>query len=213
MHNTIIFELVKENPFMTDIDRLVNIYHLLSQVLVFSVPGAVVELGCNEGKTSVFFQMIIDHYAPDRELHVYDSFEGLPQKSSFDTFSDAGECKATVEQLEHNFKKWGLRLPCVHKGWFNEILPHSIPEKIAFAYLDGDYYNSILESLEYTYPHLSKNAVVVIDDYCDPDRNPRAWQGLPGVKKACDRFFANKPEKISVLVGSQDMPMGYFRKQ
>jgi O-methyltransferase len=211
--NTIIFEVAQDNLHMTDIDRLANIYHLLSQVLVFEVPGNILEIGCNEGKTSIFLRMIMNYYSPNRELHVYDSFEGLPKKSEFDLYSDEGECKATLQQLEENFRRWNLQLPVVHKGWFNETFSSSIPEPVAFAYLDSDYYTSIRESLEYVYPLLSKNAIVVIDDYCDPVRNPRAWAGLPGVKKACDDFFAKKPEKISVLVGSKDMPMGYFRKQ
>jgi len=211
--NTVIFKLAQDNADMTDIDRLVNIYHTLSQVLVFGIPGAILELGCNEGKTSLFLRMIINYYSPGRELHVYDSFAGLPVKSEFDTYSNTGECRANVQQLEENFREWNLQLPIVHKGWFRETLSYAVPDPVAFAYLDSDYYKSILESLEYVYPHLSKNAIVVIDDYCDLARNPRAWSGLAGVKKACDLFFADKPEKISVLVGSKDMPMGYFRKQ
>ncbi|MGR5997836.1 hypothetical protein ACT7DF_23195 [Bacillus cereus] len=54
MHNKIIYKLAEENANMTTIDRLVNMYHLLGQTLVFEVEGDVLELGCNEGKTSVF---------------------------------------------------------------------------------------------------------------------------------------------------------------
>src|SRR5450755_864773 len=240
MNNNVILKLAKVNPRMSDIDRLVNIYHMLSQVLVFDVPGSIVELGCNEGKTSIFLRMIIDYFAPHRELHLYDSFQGLPQrgkydehtnerdfqvtkqvfeensrkwglKLSYDQYLNEGDFKVGMQQLEENFKAWGLKLPFVHGGWFKDTLPRFLPTSIAFAYLDSDLYESILVSLRSIYPRLSKNAIVVIDDYCDAERNPRAWPGLPGVKRACDDFFTEKPEKISVLVGSWDLAMGYFR--
>lgn len=240
MDNSIILKLAADNPNASGIDRLVNIYHLLSQILVFKVPGAIIEIGCNAGKTSVFLRMVIDHFAPDRELHVYDSFQGLPQKSHYDhlvkdtalvvkqkfvddaarsglnisydeTLTAAG-LKATQQQLEDNFHHWKLTLPAIHAGWFEDTFPYSLPHSIAFAYLDSDFYDSILGSLEHIYPRLPLNAVVVIDDYCDLEKNPRAWSGLPGVKKACDIFFLDKPEKIHVLVGSDDLTMGYFRK-
>ncbi len=52
--------------------------------------------------------------------------------------------------------------------------------------------------------------MVVIDDYCDPAVH-NVHNILPGVKQACDEFFKDKPEKVSVLIaGCQSH--GYFRK-
>lgn len=101
-------------------------------------------------------------------------------------------------------------MPKIHEGWFADILPTQLPDKISFAHLDGDFYSSILESLIYVYPRLSKGAVVVIDDYCDP-KQLDANNILPGVKKACDEFFKDKKEKVSVLVAGCEAH-GYFRK-
>lgn len=78
MHGPTIYELADENANMTDVQRLTTIYWTLSQVLMFGVPGDVVELGCNAGLTSVYLQMLIDEFDPSRTLHVYDSFAGLP---------------------------------------------------------------------------------------------------------------------------------------
>ena len=53
--------------------------------------------------------------------------------------------------------------------------------------------------------------VVVVDDYCDPavhDVN----NILPGVKRACDEFFADKPEEINVLIAGAEAH-GFFRKE
>lgn len=214
MDNNIILKIAQSNPNMTTVDRLVNLYHLLSQNLVFNVPGDVVELGCNEGKTSIFFKILIDFYESNKNLHVYDSFQGLPERGKYDRYLKKGECKTTKEKLNSNFYDYNLDLPKVHPGWFNETLPQELPTKISFAYLDSDFYDSIQHSLEHIYPRLTKNAIVVVDDYADLEKNPNAWNGLPGVKKACDDFMTNKIEKFSVLVSdSSDLSMAYFRKK
>ncbi|KIQ77603.1 hypothetical protein RW25_28450 [Bacillus sp. L_1B0_8] len=211
MHNKIIYKLAEENANMTTIDRLVNMYHLLGQTLVFEVEGDVLELGCNEGKTSVFLQMLMDYYESSKELHVYDSFQGLPKRGIHDEYLNEGDCLTSKDKLLENFKEYNLKTPFIHAGWFNETLKQ-IPDKISFAYLDSDFYDSIHDSLEAIYPRLTKNAIVVVDDYCDLQNNPNAWPGLPGVKKACDNFMDDKLEEFSVLVGNGDLSMAYFRK-
>lgn len=212
MHNKIIYELADANQNMSDVDRLVNLYWALSSVLVAGVPGAVVELGCNAGKTSIFFQMLIDHFDPSRELHVYDSFQGLPARGPHDDYLNKGDCAATVDEFKDSFKQRKLRMPHIHAGWFHETLAASCPDPIAFAYLDGDFYDSILVSLEYAYPRLAEHGLLIVDDYCDLDLSPRAWNGLPGVRRACDDFIADKPEIFSVLVGVGDLSFGMIRK-
>jgi O-methyltransferase len=212
MDNQIIFDLAADNVDMGDIDRLVNIYWALSSVLVQDVPGAVVEVGCNVGKTSVFLRKIMDHFAPGRALHVYDSFEGLPPPGENDAYLKEGECPATVEDVMATFRKWDVEPPSVHPGWFADTLPTELPDQICFGYLDGDFYESTTTTLEHVYPRLAPNAIIIVDDYCDAEKNDRAFDLLPGPKKACDEFFADKPEKASVLVGVGDLAYGYVRR-
>jgi O-methyltransferase len=114
MDNTVIYAQVAGNPEMCDGDRLVNLYWALSSVLVAKVEGAIVELGCNAGRTSVFLQMLIDHFAPERELHLYDSFEGLPAPGTDDPYLQAGDLKATRGDVEGEFARWGLKQPRIH---------------------------------------------------------------------------------------------------
>ena len=212
MDNGVIYKIAENNPNMSDIDRLVNIYWALSSTLVAGVRGEVVEVGCNSGKTSVFLQMLIDHFDEDRRLHVYDSFEGLPKPSDRDAYLEEGDCQASIEELKAEFVKWNLRYPEIHKGWFEDVLPKSCPDEIAFAYLDGDFYDSIMVSLQFVYPRLSKNGIIIVDDYGDAQKNPQAWLDLPGVKLACDDYFRDKDDSISVLVGTGDLPFGMVRK-
>src|SRR5262245_17784032 len=60
---------------MTTIEQRVSLFHLLSQALFYGVKGDVVELGTFTGKTAVLLRKVMDNYSPQRELHVYDSFE------------------------------------------------------------------------------------------------------------------------------------------
>jgi O-methyltransferase len=197
---------------MTNCEQRMNTYHLLSQTLAYDVPGDVVELGCHEGQTSVLMRKVMGFYVPERQLHVYDSFEGLPDSNQKDGSIPYGarDLKATKDKLIENFKRYGLKVPEIHEGWFEETLPTELPDQICFAYLDGDLYSSILTSLQYVYPRMPKGAICLIDDYADPSIH-KGWNALPGVKKACDEYLADKPERMTLLYAAH-YSHGFFRK-
>jgi O-methyltransferase len=197
---------------MTNIEQRMNMYHLASQVLAYGVEGDFVELGCNTGASSVLITKVLEAYGSNKKLAVYDSFDGLPPAKQIDgEFYREGYCKTNEDVLRNNFKNYNLRLPEIHKGWFQDTLPSELPEQISFAYLDGDFYDSILISLQYVYPKLSPGAVCLVDDYCDPQINPKGWNRLPGVKKACDEYLKDKPEKMEFIY-SGSFSHAFFRK-
>jgi O-methyltransferase len=206
-------EVIPSNSgVMTNVEQRMNMYHLVSQVLAYGVEGDFVELGCNTGDSSVLITKILQAYDSDKKLAVYDSFEGLPPAKIIDgDFYKEGYCKTSEDVLRLSFKKYNLPVPEIHKGWFQDTLPDGLPERISFAYLDGDFYDSILVSLQYVYPKLSPGAVCLIDDYCDPQINPKGWNKLPGVKKACDEYLADKPEKMEFIY-SGPYSHAFFRK-
>jgi O-methyltransferase len=212
MDNHVTLRLAAENR-MGGVDNLVNIYWALSSVLASGVAGAVAEIGCYQGRTSVLLQMIIDHYAPGRELHVFDSFAGLPAPGPHDAdYTAEGELATGRGAVRETFARWQVAEPVIHPGWFEDTLPDGLPGRLCFAYLDGDLYESVRVSLEQVYPRLTQGAIVIVDDYCDSEKNPQAFSQFPGPKKACDEFFADKPEGMSVLVGAGNLAAGYFRK-
>jgi O-methyltransferase len=197
---------------MTNIEQRMNMYHLISQVLAYGVEGDFVELGCNTGASSVLMTKLLEAHNSDKKLAVYDSFDGLPSTTQFDgPFYKTGELKTSEDVLRNNFKNYNLPLPEIHRGWFQDTLPNELPEQIAFAYLDGDFYESIMISLRYVYPKLTAGAICLIDDYCDPKINPNGWNKLPGVKKACDEYLIDKPEKMEFIY-SGSYSHAFFRK-
>lgn len=165
----------------------------LQKVLLARTIGDVVELGCYVGTTSLFLQRMLRDGA--KTLHVYDSFQGLPAKTGADqsaigTQYVAGELAASKTQFIANFKKAGLPLPIIHKGWFSELKPADLPPSICFAYLDGDFYSSIKDSLALVWPRLSPGATVVVDDY--------QHDALPGTRKAVDEWLKLHPASLRV---------------
>jgi O-methyltransferase len=177
-------ELLAKYPLISDQisrEQLRVILSELERTLNAGVGGAVVEFGCYIGTTSLFIRRLLDMQADDREFHVYDSFEGLPAKSlqdmsvAGDQFV-AGELSVSKKDFLREFQKAGLRPPVVHKAWFGDLGATDVPEQIAFAFLDGDFYESIRDSLHLVRPRLSAGATIVIDDY--------AREALPGVARA-----------------------------
>ncbi len=150
-----------------------------------SVEGDVVEFGCYNGATSVAMGKVLQ--ATNKRLFLYDSFQGLPEKTSEDRSLigmqfTTGELRASKKLVADRFKQAGLKHPVIKKAWFDELTARDLPDKISFAFLDGDYYESVLVSLSLVYPRLQQGAVIVVDDY-DNDQ-------LPGASKAVDTWLS-----------------------
>jgi O-methyltransferase len=163
------------------------IIRYLKQAVSSSSYGDIVELGCYNGTTSLFIQQYLTQNNLPRKFHVYDSFEGLPAKLPFDNSPAGeqfikGELKASRQIFIKNFRRHSLPLPVIHKGWFEALNATDLPEQIAFAFLDGDYYSSIHYSLKLIENKLVKGSVIIIDDYQS--------EALPGARKAVDEWLS-----------------------
>ncbi len=179
-------DLLSKYPIISDqVDRR-ELAAVLRQLMhSLEIPGDVVEMGCYVGTTSLFISRTLERLAPDKQFHVYDSFSGLPEKRTEDqsVAGDqfvAGALCATKKQFIEQYKKAGLALPVIHKGWFEELAAADMPSQICFAFLDGDYYSSIKTSLALIEPHLAPGAIVVVDDYQS--------EALPGAARALDEW-------------------------
>lgn len=221
-------EIHHHNRSMMSMEKLLNLHHLLIHVLRSEVDGAVVELGCYRGFTALTLAKTMKGLQRERPLHLYDSFQGLPEKGEADLCDQEAPMRpcdrkdnqrlgkgwfaVEAEQIGRTFANQGVALPLLHKGWFEETLPSQLPDSIAFAHLDGDFYSSTLCGLTHLYPRLSPGAIVVLDDYCDVQKRGKQ-NTLPGVKAACDAFFADKPEQVHSLFGGFQEYQAYFEKE
>ncbi len=193
--------------FMTSRELRINLYHLVSQVLGYHVPGDFIEVGCFTGQTAAMIAMLLrgeaDH---ERALHVYDSFEAL--------WND----EQPLETLRRNFSEHQLALPRIHKGWFSETIPQELPDRIAFVHIDcgagGDpkkHEDEVYRLLGEIYPRMAPGAVCSIVDYVDLRETPNVEHLNPGVKPAVDRFLSDKHETLSIMFAAE-YGHAYFRK-
>lgn len=193
---------------MISYDRLATLWLQVRYLDRNSIAGDLVECGIFKG--GAIGMMALAHIAsrsrPVRRLHLFDSFEGLPQPQADMDGSQATEfvdgrasgalvttgllsCSADVSRtLLDERIHYPATLVEYHVGWFQETLPrdaNSITD-IGLLRLDGDWYESTRVCLEYLYPKVVRNGVIVIDDY-------GYWQGC---HKAVDEFLSRQPGPI-----------------
>lgn len=191
-------ELLDRFPIISDqIDRpaLGVVLNALEQTLGRGIAGDIAEFGCYRGTTSLFIRRLLDRtkQSTERRFYAYDSFEGLPAKSPADISAagvmfQAGELQVSKKQFLQEFQKAGLMPPRTIKAWFSDLQTEQLPIMLAYVFLDGDFYSSILESLQLAWPRLQPGGIAAIDDY------QRAT--LPGVERAVDDFFQGNPPPL-----------------
>lgn len=177
---------------MVQQDHVRFVLENLRVVLNEKIPGDVVEFGCYEGTTSLFISRVLQATKSDKMFHVYDSFLGLPDKGIKDGNSPnfkTGYCKAGRDRLEANFSEASLPLPVIHEGWFKDLRPNDMPDKISFSFVDCDYYDSIMCAFKLVYPRMLSGGRIVVHDY--------KYEHLPGVEQACHDFLSTRPDTLS----------------
>ena len=100
-----------------------------------------------------------------------------------ENFSNWDNC--SIDEVKNNFIKNRLNPNEINfiKGKVENTLldGNNLPKKISILRLDTDFYESTKIELEILYPLLSKNGVLIIDDY-------GCWEGA---RKAVDEYFSN----------------------
>ena len=180
------FRNIKLDPTIINEEQVDWLITNLMDAIQNNIEGDVVELGCYLGESSKYLRKTLDEMSCDKKLYVYDSFEGLPELSEHEenTGWKPNTLKTSEEMLRSNFIINNLTPPIITKGWFCDIPEESLPEKISFAFLDGDFYSSIFDSLTKVYDRVSEGGYIIFHDY---ERND-----LPGVKSAIEDFFKNR---------------------
>lgn len=155
-----------------------------------------------------------------RPLHLFDSFEGLPEPSEKDgaaaiaysggkssgALTSIRACEANVEEVRRMLTT-RARLPesqlHFHVGWFQNTVPAAEPAlgPIAVLRLDGDWYDSTRVCLEHLYPLLVPGGVLILDDYF-------CWEGC---RKATDEYRA--AHGLTMPIIQVDVDSGYWRKE
>lgn len=168
---------------MQTFSRLIHLCHYVTMTEI--LPGEIVEFGSYRGDTAKLITSLTN-----KRVHVYDSFEGLPDND----ITYKGDMNVSVRELVENFKEDKIKLPTINKKFFNELTKNEIPSKISFAHIDGDLYKSIYDSLNLVYDNMVKSGIIMIDDY-----DSEKWNG---VTLAVKDFMKDKKEPVIPLYDS-----------
>ena len=165
---------------MLPMARLDQLQACIKSVLNDQVRGDLIETGVWRGGATIFMRGALKAYdINDRCVWVADSFEGLPvpdpEKFPAEARAHNSSVMTTVmnhlavseEEVRQNFRAFGLLDEQVQflKGWFKDTLPNAPIKKLAVLRLDGDYYESTMDSLTNLYHKLSTGGYAIIDDY------------------------------------------------
>lgn len=181
---------------------LVETAERLRSVIDAGIEGSVLEAGTALGGTGIVLASVKE---PTRTMDVYDVFAQIPPPGEnddqavhdrYETIASGGAKGRDGEtyygyrddligEVTQSYTDCGLPIDehriTLHQGLFEDTLHPEGP--VAFALLDGDWYESTMVSLQRITPHLSVGGMMVIDDY-------HAWSGCT---RAVDEFIADKP--------------------
>lgn len=171
------------------------------------IGGAFVECGVWRGGSMMAAALtLLELGGPLRNLHLFDTFEGMTRPGDQDTSSLSGPardefvrrergtnasdwCRSPIDEVRANLEGTGYpadRLRLI-KGPVEDTLPAGYDGgPIALLRLDTDWYQSTRHELLHLYPQLVPGGVLIIDDYGH-------WEGA---RRACDEYFAGRPEPL-----------------
>jgi O-methyltransferase len=199
------FKNVKVDSSIINEEQVYTLVKVLLDVIESNLDGDIVELGCYVGESSKYLMKTIQQTNSQKKLYVYDSFEGLPDLSKWEenTGWKPRSLKSSEEILINNFERNNIPPPIIHKNWFKDIPENSLPDKISFAFLDGDFYDSIYDSLQKIFDKVVDGGYICFHDYKRND--------LPGVEAAIKDFFYERGETFEVHELSKQV--GVYRKR
>jgi hypothetical protein len=185
---------------MTSPERIYALIQAVKYVVKNNIPGDIVECGVWLGGSIMAVAMTLLNLGNlDRNLYLFDTFEGMPKPSDLDVaFNGTRAAKIfTEKQLNDDSSTWcygsleevkeivlstGYDKTKFHfiKGKVEGTLPDKAPETISLLRLDTDWYESTMHELIHLFPRLSQGGVIIIDDYGH-------WLGA---QKATDEYLS-----------------------
>jgi hypothetical protein len=192
---------------MTSQVKIAALVEATRYVVRHRVPGAVVECGVwRGGSMQAVAWTLLALGDTERELHLFDTFEGMPPPTEADTrTTEEGPLSAEklLAESDKDSRMWAIAgLDLVkramaeteypddkvhfHPGLVEDTTPDQAPDTIAILRLDTDWYASTKHELDHLYGRLSPGGILILDDYGDWD----------GARKATDEWLAETAEPI-----------------
>jgi hypothetical protein len=182
--------LLREGRVIQPLEDFYNLYQLVQRTQ--NLPGDIAELGVYRGGSAKLICLL----KGDRRLHLFDTFEGMPTvRADVDRHRAGDFADTSVEGVREYLGTFaGVEFyPGLFPGSARAL--SGAPTRFSLVHLDVDIYESTKAGLEFFYPRLVAGGMMVSHDYRS--------RGCPGVRKAFDEFFADKPEPVIELWKTQ----------
>jgi O-methyltransferase len=177
-------------PILTSIESVHVLSKAVEYIVANDIPGSFIECGVwKAGSMMAAAITLVRLGCTDRDLWLYDTYEGMPEPSEVDV-SYRGEsaieswnsrklpegisswCLAPLDEVKERMQSTGYPAAKIHyvKGKVEETIPAQVPDSIALLRLDTDFYESTKHELMHLFPRLVAGGILIVDDYGH-------WQG------------------------------------
>ena len=196
---------------MTYPNTIYSLIECVKYVINNKISGDIVECGVWMGGSMLTIIKTLLHLNTiDKHLHLFDTFEGWPEKTEFDKYDEKNEetkvsneilglgidCGVveqnppSLQQVKKFLYTTNYPIEKIHfvKGMVQKSLPKHTPSSISLLRLDTDFYESTKHELIHLFPKLSIGGILIIDDY-------DVWQGQ---RKAVDEYFSKHDISINL---------------
>lgn len=147
--------------------------------------GDFAEFGVFRGGTALLAAQILADAGDHRPLHLFDSFAGMPKTSDGEPY-EAGDFRSvSAAEVQRLVATPGATVR-LHVGFIPDTFVDTGIERLAFAHIDVDLYQSVLDCIEFAYPRLVAGGLMVFDDYGFPS--------CARARQAVDQAFASRRE-------------------
>lgn len=197
---------------VTSPEKLHSLIHALRYIVQHGIPGDVVECGVWKGGLMMAAAYtLLQEGTVDRQLYLYDTFEGMPRPGQVDVRFDGAKAEeeferrritevsstwanASVEEVWEAMVSTGYPKQHIHliRGRVEDTLPAKAPDRVALLRLDTDWYESTRHELIHLFPRLSSGGVILLDDYGH-------WLGA---RKAVDEYI--QENRVRLLLNRVD---------
>jgi hypothetical protein len=192
---------------MTQPEKLYGLILATRYIVEHGIQGDIVECGVWRGGSIQAVALTLRESGDiTRDLHLYDTFEGMTPPEDVDRRRDGKSAAALLEANDRDSRVWGVAtLDDVktgmgevdyppehvhfHPGRVEDTIPGDAPETIALLRLDTDWYASTKHEFDHLYDRLAPGGVLIIDDY-------GYWEGS---RRATEEFLAKSGAKLLLL--------------
>jgi O-methyltransferase len=160
---------------LVDPDRLLNLAQFMRTTI--NLAGDVAEIGVYRGGTA----KLIAQMMPTKIVHLFDTFEGMPEVDSKIDLHKKGDFSDTSLEAVKEYLS-GINNVQYYKGLFPETSKPVENKKFCFVHIDVDIYTSVIDCCNFFYPRMTPAGIMIFDDY--------GFFTCPGAKKAVEDFFS-----------------------